>query len=340
MPVYVIKTDLSTKKEDCTVENGKKVILDFTGKLGSVKQGDWITASGLNIKVGANETLAFGDTDMVVLPMYKSGDSTHSFYGKVFGTHSTGSSSLIFKIKGYKNKTSSVPSIDDGLNYISFIGDSISTYTNWSNNTSYNSTIGGNAVWYPNTNYTGANLSVENTWWYKTAAALDYKICVNNSWSGSVVTTSTTYNVRAKNIHNTTSNVSPDIVVIFMGINDCAAGTAIGSFDGKGTPPTNPVTFSEAYGRLIKNVQDTYDGIKIYCCTVLPDEKRPGSDNETEYNTAIKTIATNMGAEVIDLYANTGITSSNVSSYTVDKLHPNSTGMQMIADVVVNAIKN
>ena len=72
----------------------------------------------------------------------------------------------------------------------------------------------------------------------------------------------------------------------------------------------------------------------------LPDEKRPGSDNETEYNTAIKTIATNMGAEVIDLYANTGITSSNVSSYTVDKLHPNSTGMQMIADVVVNAIKN
>ena len=339
MPVYIIKTDLTTQKEDCTVENGKKIILDFTGKLNGVKQGDWITASGLNIEVGANETLAFGDTDMVVLPAFLRDNATHGFWNRVFTTQSTNNHSLIFKIKGYKNRTSSVPSLDDGINAISFIGDSISTYTNWSNNTTYNSTIGGNAVWYPNTSYTGADLSVENTWWHKTASALGYQICVNNSWSGSVVTTATTYNVRAKNIHNTTTNIAPDVVVIFMGINDCAAGTAIGSYDGKGTPSANPTTFSEAYGRMIKNIQDTYDGIEIYCCTVLPDEKRTASDNENEYNAAIRTIATNMGATVIDLYANTGITSSNVSSYTVDKLHPNSAGMQLISDVVVNAIK-
>ncbi len=340
MPIYVIKTDLSSVKEDCTIANGKKVVLDFTGKLSGVKQGDWITASGLNIKVGSDETIAFGDESMAVLPMFLRDNGTHGFWNRVFTTKGQNNHSLIFKIKGYNNKTSSVPSIDDGINAISFIGDSISTYSNWSNNTSYNSTIGGNAIWYPNTNYTGANLTVENTWWHKTANALDYQICVNNSWSGSVVTNATTYNTRSRNLHNTSTNVSPDIVVIFMGINDCAAGTAIGSFDGTGTPSANPTTFSEAYGRLIKNVKDTYKGVKIYCCTVLPDEKRAASDNETEYNAAIRTIATNMGATVIDLYANAGITASNISSYTVDKLHPNATGMQMISNVVVNAIKN
>lgn len=340
MPIYVIKTNLSSAKEDCTVENGKKVILDFTGKLNGVSQGDWITASGLNITVGSDETIAFGDESMAVLPAFLRDNGTHGFWNRVFTTKGSNNHSLIFKIKGYNNKVSSVPSINDGINAISFVGDSISTYTNWSNNTNYNSTIGSNAVWYPNTNYTGANLAVESTWWYKTAKALDYQICVNNSWSGSQVKNATTYNTRARNLHNTTTNVSPDIVVIFMGINDCGANTAIGSFNGIGTPPATPATFSEAYGRLIKNIQDTYDGVKIYCCTVLPDEKRAASDNENEYNAAIRTIATNMGATVIDLYANAGITTSNISSYTVDKLHPNATGMQMIADVVVNTINN
>ncbi len=340
MPVYVIKTDLSTTADECTVENGKKILLDFTGKLNGVKQGDWITASGLNITVGSDETLAFGDESMAVLPMFLRNDGTHGFWNRVFTTKGTNNHSLIFTIKGYNNKVSSVPSIDDGINAISFLGDSISTYSDWSNNTTYNSTIGGNAIWYPNTNYTGANLAVESTWWYKTAQALDYQICVNNSWSGSKVMNATTYNTRARNLHNSTTNVSPDIVVIFMGINDCGADTAIGTFDGTGTPPATPATFSDAYGRLIKNIQDTYNGVEIYCCTVLPDEKRAASDNESEYNAAIRTIATNMGAKVIDLYANTGITASNISSYTVDKLHPNATGMQKIADVVVNAINS
>ena len=340
MPIYVIKTDLSSKMEDCTVENGKKAVLDFTGKLDGVKQGDWITAKGLNITVGSDETLAFGDESMAVLPMFLRDDGTHGFWNRVFTTHGNNNHSLIFKIKGYNCKTSSAPSIDDGINAISFLGDSISTYSNWSNNTSHNSTIGSNAVWYPNTNYTGANLTVDNTWWYKTAAALDYQICVNNSWSGSKVTNATTYNTRSRNLHNTSANISPDIVVILMGINDCASETAIGSFDGTGTPPATPTTFSDAYGRLIKNIQDTYKGVEIYCCTVLTDEKRAASDNENEYNAVIRTVATNMGATVIDLYANTGITASNITSYTVDKLHPNASGMQLISNVVVNTINN
>ena len=105
MPVSVIKTDFSTKKEDCTVENGKKVILDFTGKLGGVTRGNWITISGLNIRVGEDETLAFGDTDMVVLPEYNNTDTSYLYHYKVFQEtppKTAQKGSIIFKIKGYR----------------------------------------------------------------------------------------------------------------------------------------------------------------------------------------------------------------------------------------------
>lgn len=332
MPVYVIKSDLSAKREDC-----QRIILDFTGKLDGVKRGDWLVVSGLNITVGADETLAFGDTDMAVLPAFLRNDGTHGFWNKVFDTKGTNNHSLIFKIEGIKNNTS-IPSIDDGKKTISFLGDSISTYAGWSNNKSHNPSIGGNALWYPNTNYAGANMPVEDTWWHRVFTEIGYELCVNNSWSGSKVTDPHTYNVRSRNLHNVAEGTSPDIVVILMGINDFGAGIKVGDYDGTTTPPPSPATFSEAYGKLIHNVKSTYEGVEIYCCTVLPDEKRDVSGSESPYNAAIKLLAENMGVNLIDLYAESGITSENITSFTVDKLHPNSAGMARMAAVIVNAI--
>jgi lysophospholipase L1-like esterase len=344
MPIYVIKSDFSTKKNECTVENGKKIILDFTGKLSGVKRGDWITVDDLAITVGYDETIAFGDTDMAVLPMFLRNDATHGFWNRIFDSKGGNNHSLIFNVKGYKNKEDSDTPNENGKKYISFLGDSISTYSGWSNNTSYNNSIGGNAIWYPNNNYSGANLTVKDTWWHKVADELGYEIAVNNSWSGSVVNTAQTYNVRAKNLHNTSNGAKPDVVVIFMGVNDYSAGATVGSYDGKSTPPTNPSNFSEAYGRTIQNILDTYEGVEVYCCTFLPDRKRfTGSQNkkgidESEYNEAIRTIAKNMGVNLIDLYKDSGITPENISQFTVDRLHPNKDGMAKVSNVIVNAI--
>lgn len=339
MPVYVVKADFSTKREDCTVENGKKIILDFTGKLNGVKSGDWLTVDGLNIPVAADETLAFGDTDMAVLPMFLRDNGTHGFWNRIFDTKGGNNHSLIFKIEGIRN-TAEIPSNDDGINAISFLGDSITTYAGWSNNTDHNQSIGGNALWYPNNNYAGANLPVEETWWHRVFTELDYTLCVNNSWSSSRVTDPQTYNVRGRNLHNTKNSVSPDIVVILMGINDLAAGIKTGDYDGTTPPPSNPATFSEAYGKLIQNIKDTYKGVEIYCCTVLPDEKRDNaSGSEDEYNAVIKLLAENMDVNLIDLYAESGINAQNISEYTVDKLHPNSVGMEKIAKAITDAVK-
>jgi lysophospholipase L1-like esterase len=344
MPIYVIKTDFSTAKEDCTVDNGKKIILDFTGKLHNVQRGDWLTADGLNISVAADETIAFGDTDMAVLPMFLRNVSTYGFWNRVFDNKGTNNHSLIFKIEGYSFKNNDSIDTDNGENYISFLGDSISTYSNWSNNTKHNSTIGGNAIWYPNSNYTGGQISVEETWWHRVAVGIDYDICVNNSWSGSRVYDAHTYNTRAKNLHNTSNGAKPDVIVILMGVNDYAAGTAVGACDGKGSVPEKPSNFSEAYARMVYNIKNAYPDAEIYCCTFLPDRKRFNGGNnsvgisENEYNEAIRKIAINLDVNLIDLYNDSGIDGSNISKYTVDKLHPNSVGMSLVSKTVINAI--
>ena len=223
------------------------------------------------------------------------------------------------------------------------MGDSISTYEGISNNTSYNDTIGSNAVWYPNTNYSGANMDVSDTWWHQTAEELDYDICVNNSWSGSVVNTSQTYNVRAKNLHNKTNN-APDVIVMLMGVNDYAEGTVVGDYDGTTIAPRTPSNFSEAYGRTVSNMKETYPQAEIFCCTFLPDRKRFTSNTNSkgykdeDYNNAIRTIAKNLDVNLIDLFLLSEINSSNITTYTVDKLHPNANGMDLITKCVVAQI--
>ncbi len=339
MPVYVVNTDFSTKKADCTVENGKKILLDFTGKMKNVKTGDWLTVDDLSITVGENETLAFGDADMAVLPGFLRDDPSHGFWNRIFGNKGQNKHSLVFRIEGIKTGTGTDIHISDGKTACSIMGDSISTYSGWSNNSAYNPTIGRNALWFPNTLYAGADMPVTSTWWYKTIENLGYGICVNNSWSGSCVLDAQTYNVRAKNLHNAEGR-TPDVVIIFMGVNDFAAGNPLGNYDGTSVPSATPSTFSDAYGRMIYNIRESYKDAKIYCCTFLPDGKRfsnafnKNGDSVSDFNDVIKTVAKNTGATIIDLYADSGITADNLSAYTVDHLHPNASGMAKIAATV------
>ncbi len=235
----------------------------------------------------------------------------------------------------------------DGKTYISFLGDSISTYSGYSNNTDYNRTIGNNAVWYPNGDFTGANMPVTATWWHKVLTELNYELCVNNSYSGSVVQDENTYNFRAGNLHNN-DKIAPDIIVIYIGINDFHYSNynknGIGNYDGKDVPPATPTNFSEAYGKMLYNIQTKYSEAKIYCCTLLPDHKyepdgiNTNGDSLANYNNAIKTIATNMNVEIVDLYSYSGLTDDNIKDNTLDGLHPTTQGMQKIAECVKNAI--
>ena len=228
--------------------------------------------------------------------------------------------------------------------YVSFIGDSISTYDGWSNNANHNSTIGNNAIFYSTTNpfKPGANFPVMFTWWHKVAHSDGFLYCVNNSISGSGVTKEETYRRCAPNLHNTTTGQTPDIVIIYKGINDWAWSVPLGTFTG--TVVDTPETFSHAYAYTIKQILLAYPGVEVYCCTLLPEMTRGnngvnnGGVSITEFNAAIENVAEKMGATVIDLYNESGITFENLSQYTLDTLHPNEEGMQLIADTVLSVL--
>ena len=59
---------------------------------------------------------------------------------------------------------------------VSILGDSISTFEGVSNNTAYNSTIGGNWIYYTDGLH---GVSLHDTWWQQIIDTLDMELCVN-----------------------------------------------------------------------------------------------------------------------------------------------------------------
>lgn len=227
-------------------------------------------------------------------------------------------------ISPYKGKT------------LSILGDSISTYTGY--------IPSGNAVYY-----TGSNCgvtSVEQTWWKRLMTALGMTLNLNNSWSGSRVTTtngSTSAGVtRASNL-----GTNPDVIIVYMGINDFNNEAGIGTYDGTGTFPTGTTTFREAYAVMLKTVLETYPTAEVWACTLPYDEKN-GSIGFPEandsgillkaWNDAIRDICDLFGVKVMD-FAKSGLTYQNMDIYMGDysssaktALHPNADGHAMLAN--------
>ena len=240
----------------------------------------------------------------------------------------------VFASSLFNNKGNKETIKEDTLSgkYISFMGDSITTYSGWNNSTVYNSTIASNAVWYTSDKLS----SVNDTWWKRTVDKLDLKLCVNNSWSGSQVTTTqgelaAACMTRSENLHNDNKNITPDIIVVYIGINDYNRGISLGSFDGvsdiydtsKGTYIGNLSEFADAYATMVHKIRKAYPKADIYLGTLVQY-----STDLVSWNEVIKEIAVAFNCNVIDFYNDTPITSSNKGTYTIDNLHPNSLGMQ------------
>ena len=118
---------------------------------------------------------------------------------------------------------------------LSILGDSISTYGAVSNSTKYNSTIGGNAIWYPNNNSNFYDYTY--TYWGRLIVDLGMELCVSNAWSGSRVYGNSANNYtdnmlgRATELDNdngtpkdASDDINPDVIIVYMGINDLHTG--------------------------------------------------------------------------------------------------------------------
>lgn len=225
---------------------------------------------------------------------------------------------------------------DKKIKQLSILGDSISTYKDY--------IPAGNATFYPKEFLGNVNL----TWWHKliTNKSNKLNLCVNNSWSGSRVTStsnSTSAGVaRADKLH--TEKKYPDLIVFYIGINDYNNGVDLGVFDGSQDFPTGSLLFRDAYAIMIKKAQESYPKAKIYCCTLpysLGDGSWPRLNSKgvslSDYNEAIRDIAKLFNIKVIDLESN-GSSYYNHQSFLGDGLHPNEFGMNLISEEIRKAV--
>lgn len=224
----------------------------------------------------------------------------------------------------YKNKS------------LSILGDSISTYAGYIPT--------GNANYY-----TGSNCdvtSVNDTWWMKLITALGMTLNLNNSWSGSRVTTTNGSDSsgvsRASNL-----GTNPDVIIVYMGINDFNNEVGLGTYDGNGTFPTSTTTFREAYAVMLNNLLTAYPLAEVWVCTLPYDEKN-GSVGFPEFNgndvllstwnDAIRDMANLFGVRILE-HSKCGLYYHNMSTYMGDysssnqtALHPNKKGHSLIAN--------
>ena len=141
---------------------------------------------------------------------------------------------------------------------------------------------------------------------------------------------------------------NPDVIIIYMGINDFARSRTLGSFTSPGVQTEGEVmVFTDAYELMLQKIKALYPTASIYCCTLLERCDLNGNtgapavnlngDTVADFNTQIKAIAKAYGASVIDFY-NCGINYTNLSLFTVDGIHPTWIGAGVLGQCATQAV--
>ena len=145
-----------------------------------------------------------------------------------------------------------------------------------------------------------------------------------------------------------TDGSNPDVILIYMGINDFARSRTLGSFRAPGVQTEGEVmTFTDAYELMLQKIKALYPSASIYCCTLLercdaygntgaPAVNQNG-DTVADFNAQISAIAAAYGASVIDFY-NCGINYTNLSLFTVDGIHPTWIGAGVLGQCATQAV--
>ena len=318
-----------------------------------------------NVVVGQDEMICFGLSGDTIFPAYISdGDCTKPI-GKVmkkefpqmcgftlevgrtaWNPHAYAANSLIFDftfetvydtksdyealLKEDEDFGMMLEAVKDayGDKNLSVFGDSISTFVGISKDTSYNTTIGDNAVWYGSRG-TGGLYDYTYTYWGSFVRLADMNLCVNNAWSGDSLG-SGRFRTRAVNLHNDNTGETPDLILVYFGINDTW---------GSGRSATE---WKALYDELLGLITNKYPNAKIVCVGLTTNYGKkdyPNADTLVpQYNAALKELCTKYGTLYVDQAS--VINSTNYQSYMHDDrvLHPNAAGHEIIFKEIIKAL--
>lgn len=221
--------------------------------------------------------------------------------------------------------------------FVSILGDSISTYHGFNPK--------GYAVFYDEEEQNRNRLkSVYDTWWAKVNQALQAYLCINNSFSGSMVSGNSfpAGNCRERIMHLQDGDCTPDLILIYMGFNDFGYGVPISCAPQSNDGRINLMYFEDAYHQMLTGVRYFYPNSKIICGTLmrtaLEQEKewhfpnQLGGINLDDYNDAIRRAVVNCNVSLTDL-------SMRKKRYeTLDGAHPTFTGHQTIAEEWIDCL--
>lgn len=206
---------------------------------------------------------------------------------------------------------------------LSILGDSISTYSGVSNNKDANLTIQHNPCFYK------APFPLEGTYWMRLVRELEMTLCVNNSWSGGNLSGIDNPDSGVNRVHNLLDNngLTPDFIIVFMGINDFGRNVPI-------------EVFAEDYEKTLSVIKEKYPDAKV-CCVNIPDRYADTKARTELFNNAISRAVKNAGEGyfIADLF---GSRLNNDFYYmnTVDGLHPDEDGARIIYEIILEAFRN
>ncbi len=208
------------------------------------------------------------------------------------------------------------------LKSVSILGDSYSTFDGYM----YPDT---NKVWYGNPKIKKTDvISVKQTWWHKFIKENNYKLEVNNSFSGSTICntgyhqqdfSSFSFITRMNNLG------SPDIILIFGATNDSWAGSPIGQFKYDGWTKENLYEFRPAMAYMLDYVVSCYPNVRVYFIL--------NSNLDETIDESVKTICEHYNIECIELH---DIDKKGNKKYG----HPSIKGMSQISDQISNYLSN
>lgn len=211
---------------------------------------------------------------------------------------------------------------------VSFLGDSITTF--YAPDSAVNSYYSGeNQFYYPR--YSASVKKVEQTWWYQLYNNTSMKLGINNSWSGSCAYgTSSSAGQTDGRINTLDDNGMPDIVIVYLGTNDCAGGFAL-----------------EDYSSAIKTIINKINALgktQIYLTTLGYSAYEFNSSstkyrdaNRLLYNAELRSIAEEYGCGIIPL--DEYVVDDNYGIYLGDNLHYNAKGATLLSLIAEKAIK-